>query len=449
MKSYDLVVIGSGSASTSAAYKCLEKGWKIAIIDHKPIGGTCALRGCDPKKVLVGVTDSVEAVKRLQGSGTTANAVGVDWRELMSFKRTFTESMSSAIEEGLKRGGVDLFHGHARFEGPDRISVGDEIISGKKILIASGAKAANPNFPGSEHLIDNEGFLNLDRLPKSIVFVGGGYISVEFASIARKAGSDATIVQKAARVLVNFDEDVVAELTKALTSSGVKILTRRSVNGVEKKDGGYSVHLTGPEGDETIRADLVVHGAGRDFDSDMEPSKGNIHWSNRGIKVNEYLQSVSNPIVYAAGDSADTKGYKLTPIAVLEGYVVAHNMLSGNHEIPDYEGTPTASFSTPPLAMVGLTEKQARDQGIKVKVNSGNQSLWYNSRRRGIKNAFYKVLIDEEKDQIVGAHILGENSEEVINVFALAIREKIGVKKLMATPFAYPSDTNDIKYMLA
>ncbi len=445
---FDLVIIGSGSASTTVAFRFLKEGKKVAVIDQKPIGGTCALRGCDPKKILVGVTETLESARRLQGHGISNLSGVIDWSELMEFKRSFTEPMSKRIEDSLIQGGIRVFHGKARFLGPNLVDVQGETLESEKFLIASGVKAATLNFPGSEYLIDNEGFLSLPHLPENIVFIGGGYISVEFASIAKKAGSDVTIIQHPERLLVNFDREIAGILTDHLRESGIKIITGTSVKEIKKSGGKYQIYFTGNGEQSSISTDLVVHGAGRELDSDMGLEEGQVKWSKNGVAVNDFLQSISNPRVYAAGDAADTPGPKLTPIAVMEGNIAAKNLLYGNSVKAEYIGIPTTVFSSPPLAMVGMTEDEAVKKNIKVAVKKGEMTSWYNSIRRRVQKSFYKVIIDSESKRILGAHILGANSEEVINIFSLAIRLNIDAETLMSTPFTYPSDTNDIKYMI-
>ncbi|AKA48300.1 hypothetical protein IX51_03400 [uncultured archaeon] len=445
---YDLIIIGSGSASTTTAFRALKAGKKIAVIDQKPIGGTCALRGCDPKKVMVGVTDSLEHAKRLQGYGISDFKGELNWDELMKFKSSFTEPMSKKIEESLVKSGIDVHRGRAKFIKPDTLEVEGKPLEAEKFLISSGVKAATLNFPGSEYLIDNEEFLNLPSLPKNLVFIGGGYISVEFASIARKAGSEATIIQHSDRILVNFDKEVAEVLSKQLKDSGIRTLTSSSVKEIQKSGGKYEIRLAKDGKEHSITADLVVHGAGREFDSDMGLEVGQVKWSRKGVAVNEYLQSVSNPRVYAAGDSADTSGPKLTPIAVMEGNIAAENIINGNSVKANYTGIPTSVFSSPPLAMVGITEEGASRKGIKTTVKKGEMTSWYNSRRRMVPSSFYKIIMNEDSSKILGAHILGENSEETINIFALAIRLGIDVKTLLSIPYTYPSDTNDIRYMI-
>lgn len=446
---FDLVIIGSGTAATSAAFRALKDGWRIAVVDQKPIGGTCALRGCDPKKVIYGVTSALESARRLHGSGIEGLDAEIDWGSLIEFKSTFTEPMSKAIESSLRKSGVELFRGRAAFTGRNSLEVGGQVLEAGKILIASGVRAGNPGFRGAEHLVDNEEFMNMQRLPKRIAFVGGGYISVEFAGIARNAGSRATIIQRGDRILKDFDRDAVDALSRGLADSGIEVITGASVEAVEKVGSAYEVHLSGSAGEETLTVDLVVHGAGREFDPGMGLDLAGVEWSRRGVRVNEYLQSVSNPLVYSAGDSADTPGKKLTPVATMEGEVAAENMVHGNYTRVDYAGVPTTVFASPPLAMAGITEQEARSGGMDVEVRKGDMSSWYNSRRRRIGNSYYKIVLERNSGKILGASILGENAEEVINIFALAIRNNMGADALSSMPYAYPSDSNDIRYMLA
>jgi len=255
-------------------------------------------------------------------------------------------------------------------------------------------------------------------------------------------------VQRSGNLLANFDREAVDVLTSIIRESGIDVITESRVVEIRKNGDEYLVVIERSGNRVEINADLVVHGAGREFDSDMGLDLAGIEWNRRGVRVNEYLQSVSNPRVYAAGDSADTPAPKLTPVAVMEGEVVAENILKGNSKRADYRAIPTTVFSTPPLAMVGITEDEARKNSSNVTIRKGEMTSWYNSRRRSLPKTFYKVILDSNGEDILGAHILGENSEEVINVFSLAIWHALKVSDLRSMPFTYPSDVYDIKYML-
>ena len=188
-KSFDLVVIGTGSAASTVAGQCRAAGWTVAIVDSRPFGGTCELRGCDPKKVLVGTGEVLDWLRRMHGKGVEAEQARVDWPALMRFKRTFTDPVPKSREEGCAAAGIQPFHGRARFAGPNTLSVGADVLEGRHIVVASGARPAPLGIPGEELIAYSEGFLEMETLPRSIVFVGGGYIAFEFAHLASRAGA--------------------------------------------------------------------------------------------------------------------------------------------------------------------------------------------------------------------------------------------------------------------
>lgn len=201
--------------------------------------------------------------------------------------------------------------------------------------------------------------------------------------------------------------------------------------------------------DQKYTADLVVHGAGRVPEiNDMDLARGGIERDRRGVIVNEYLQSTSNSSVYAAGDAASTPGLRLTPVASMEGDVIATNLLGGNHRKPNYAGIPTVVFTNPPLASVGFLEEEATKRGLKCRINHQNSTDWYSSKRTGIRRSGFKVVIDENSDLILGAHLLGPNAEEVINMFGLAIRFGLRSSDLREMAYSYPTSASDIPYML-
>lgn len=447
-RKYDLVIIGSGSAASSAAFYCSSNGLRVAVADSRPFGGTCALRGCDPKKVLYGVSGTPDSVSRLKGKGLRSSDVSVNWKELMMFKRTFTDPMPGELEEAMKKAGMDTYHGRAVFTGKNSLKVGNESLESRYFLIASGARPRSMGIPGEEYMLDSEVFMDLEDLPGEIVFVGGGYISVEFAGIAARAGSKVTLIHRGERLLDGFDSDMAHRVEKSLRDQGVEVLTGKEVKAVSTEGSGFAVRYGGSPG-ESVSAGAVVHGSGREPDiGNMNLEAAGVDRNQDGVTVNSFMQSVSNPSVYAAGDSAGTGSYKLTPVANIEGEAAGYNIVNGNAMSPSHEAIPTVVFSFPPLAMVGLTEEGAVRSGKRYHVNSGDSSGWYNSRRKGIKNSGYKIIVDDEKSEILGAHIFGDNSEEVINIFSLAMRHGIKVDELRNYPFAYPSDTTELRYMV-
>ncbi|MEX2576316.1 MAG: NAD(P)/FAD-dependent oxidoreductase, partial [Halofilum sp. (in: g-proteobacteria)] len=296
--SYDLVVIGTGVAASVAATQCRAAGWSVAIVDYRPFGGTCALRGCDPKKVLVGAADAVERPRRLRDKGVRERDSGIDWPELMAFKRGFTDPVPSMKEESYVQKGIDTFHGRARFTGRTTVAVEGEALEGRRVLIAAGAEPMTLGIAGEEHLTTSDEFLELNELPKRIVFVGGGFIGFELAHVARRAGAEVTVLERAPTVLGPFDQDLVGWLVERSRDLGIDVRAGTAVEAVEQEAGGFTVRSVAASHGETFQADLVVHSAGR------VPALERLDLEVAGIEhdkgrptLNEFLQSASNPAV--------------------------------------------------------------------------------------------------------------------------------------------------------
>ncbi len=448
-KTFDLVVIGTGSAASTIASQCRAASWQVAIVDSRPFGGTCALRGCDPKKVLVGAAEVIDWHHRMKGKGIRAEKVGTEWSELMRFKRSFTEPVPKHRETSFSKAGIATFHGRARFVAPASVRVGDEVLEGGQVVVATGAMPVNLQIPGAEYVTTSDQFLELDELAPRIVFIGGGYISFEFAHIAARAGVHITILHRGSRPLTGFDPDLVDQLVQRTRDLGIDVQLQTDVKGIANTSGGLTVRTSVAGETRAIQADMVVHGAGRvpEID-DLDLTVAAVKYDKRGVVVNEYLQSVSNPTVYAAGDAAASGGPPLTPVAGYEGEIVAANLLEGNHRKPNYLAVPSVVFTVPPLATVGLSEQNARAQGLQFRTNHQKTSGWYSSRRVGEECSGFKVLVEERSGRIFGAHLLGPHAEEVINLFALAIRSRLTATDLTEMMFAYPTHASDIWYMV-
>ena len=399
--------------------------------------------------MLVGATEIVDWNNRMQGNGIVSKGTEIDWAALMRFKRTFTEPVPKSTEQWFAKAGIAPFHGRARFVDETAVMVGDDTLESRHVLIATGAWPAKLGIPGEQHLTRSDEFLELEKLPKRIIFVGGGYISFEFAHIAARAGAQVKILHRGAHPLVGFDPDLVTRLAQATRDLGIDLRLDTVVEAIEKDGNQFLVHASQKGAKQQFQIDLVVHGAGRISEiEDLDLEKAGVEYQKRGVTVNEYLQSVSNAAVYAAGDAAASGGLPLTPVASMEGRVVAANLLEGNRHKPDYTGVSTAVFTIPPLASVGLQENAAKAQGLKFKVNHGDTSGWYSSRRVGIKHSGYKVLVEEGSKRILGAHLLGIHAEETINLFAMAMRFGLTADQLKDMRYTYPSHSDDISYMV-
>lgn len=444
---FDLVIIGSGTAASVAASQVRSAGKSVAVVDFRPFGGTCALRGCDPKKMLVGGAAAIDHVRRMKGRGVAGES-RLDWDELMRFKRSFTDPVSADREQAFADRKIASFHGHARFTGPNTLAIDGESLRAGHVLIAVGAEPARLGIPGEEHLADNEAFLSLERLPARIALVGGGYVAAEFSHIAARAGASVTILQHGERLLKGFDPDLVGWLMKGFATLGIDVRLNSTVEAVEQAGDAFRVRVSSGGRLSTVEADLVVHAAGRiPALASLDLAAGGIATRDGRVALNEYLQSTSNPCVYVAGDAAQV-GPPLTPVSSHDARVVAANLLHGNHRKPDYRAVPSVAFTIPPIATVGLSEHEARRQGLRVKVNKREASAWFTARQAAEPVYGYKVLVDEDTDRILGAHLVGPHADEVINLFALAMRHGLRAADLKETMFAYPTAASDIGYML-
>jgi len=446
---FDLIVIGAGMAGGAAANKCATQGWRVAIVDALPYGGTCALRGCDPKKILRRGAEIIDSVRLMRGKGIDDAGLSINWPDLMKHKHGFTDPVPQSMEDGLTGSGVTTLHGAARFTGPRQLEIDGALCDADRCLVATGARPRPLEFLGHEHLIDSTGFLDLKELPPRILFVGGGFISFEFAHIAARAGSSAVIVARGERPLKSFDPDLVELLVDRGREVGVDLRRTTTIVDVQPSAGGYQVTLEHAGAQETIETDLVVHGAGRVAElADLGLDAAGVEWGQHGIQVTDHLQSTTNSAVWAAGDSADTAGMPLTPVAVSEAKVAASNMLKGTTTVPDYAGIPTAVFTIPELARVGMLESEARAAGIDLAVRYSDTSGWYSNYRIGETTAAAKVLIDRSNDQVVGAHLLGPEYGELINTLGLAIRVGLTTRQLKSATAAYPTVGSDLGSML-
>ncbi len=387
----------------------------------------------------------------MRGYGT-AGISSIDWPALMAFKRSFTDPVPASREAAFTKAGIETIHGAARFASEGRLVIAGRELSAKHIVIATGASPKTLGIPGEAHVITSTEFMELDELPGRIVFIGAGYISLEFAHLAHHAGAHVTVLGRGTP-LPAFEQALVERLLEHTRQIGIDLHLDYSVSAVEKGTGSAPFHVHVGHGDHMhiVEADLVVHGAGRvPNTSKLDVERGRVELDHHGaVRVNEFLQSVSNPRVYAAGDVVSVPGsMPLTPVAGHEGAVVATNLVHGNSARPDFRGTASAVFTVPVLASVGLTEKVARAMGIDVRIAAGDTTQWFTNRRIREPTGMFKTVIDNQTDRVIGAHLLGANVEEVINLFGMAIRFDIPVSELKKMLYSYPTASSNMSYML-
>ena len=446
-KTYGLVVVGVGTAAMGVLGRVREAGWSVAAIDFRPYGGTCALRGCDPKKMLVTGAEAIDLVRRMSKNGV-AGETHIEWPALMKFKRSFTDPIPARTEAYLKKKGIDTLHGRARFIGANSMEVDGKAIEGRRFVLAAGAEAVKLRIPGEQHIVTHEEFLTLERLPRRLLFVGGGYIAAEFSHIAARAGAKVTVLQRGERMLTHFDPDLVDFLMDKFRAIGIDVRTRTKVEAVEKTANGFAVRAAAEGKSVQFEADLVVHAAGRKPDlAALNLGAANVAVKDGKLELNDHLQSVSNPAVYAVGDTAQ-KGPPLTPVSGHDAAVVSENLLKGNRRKPDYRGVPSVAFTVPPIAAVGLTEAEARKQGLQFRTNYQRVPGWYSAVRVAEPVYGFKTLVEEKTGRILGAHLVGPHADEVINLFAFVIRKGLTAEDLKSAIFAYPTGASDISSMI-
>jgi glutathione reductase (NADPH) len=396
----------------------------------------------------------VNAARLMQERGVRAGGLSIDWPELMRFKRSFTEPVSASRREQLAGAGIETFDGVARFTGRAQVHVGDAVLDATRaIVIATGARPASLHVEGAGHVLTSDRFLELPALPASVIFVGGGYISFEFAHVAARAGARVTIVHRGQRPLEHFDPDLVERLVARMRPLGIDVRLGAEVRAIERVEAvnapAYQVVCLESGRRSSVPADLVVHGAGRVPDLDeLDLRAGGIESSRAGVLVDSHLRSVSNPMVWAAGDCAAGGAPPLTPVAGYEGRVVAANLLGGGSTVADYGAVPSVVFTLPPLARVGLSEAAAREKGLDVTIKHQDMAGWFASRRLGETASAFKTLVENGTGRILGAHLLGPGADETINLFALAMRCGMTADAFKQMLWAYPTQASDTAYMV-
>lgn len=447
-KTYDLIVIGTGTAATVTATGCRKAGWSVAIIDHRPFGGTCALRGCDPKKMLIAATEVIDGYERMGSIDTVKGELSIDWAALQRHKRSFTDPVPEKREQAYAKLGIDAFHGRARFTAANSVEVDGTTLKAEKIVIAAGAEPGQLPIAGVEHLALSDEFLELEQLPRRILLVGGGYIGFEFAHIAARAGAKVTILNRGKQPLAGFDPDLVKLLIERTRALGVDVRLGHEVKIVRKTSTGFEVEAEGPQGRIAIETDLAFHSGGRKPALEaLDLDAANIAHDHGKLKLDKRFRSISNLSVYAAGDAAGGP-LPLTPVAALEAHAVVDNLLENDDATVDYTGIPSVVFTLPPLARVGLLEAEAKEQGLRFKVKHESVPGWFTARRVNESCYAYKILVEEDSGRILGAHLIGPEASEVINLFGFAMRNGLTVDAIRHATFAYPTAASDIESML-
>jgi len=454
MSHYDVLIIGSGSAGQTVALACAKAGKRVAVVDRLPFGGTCSLRGCEPKKVLLAAAEATGRTSALRGHGLVGSC-RIDWPVLMQRKRDHIDAVPQRTEAWMAEAGITTLHGTARFTAPATVEVDGTPVTAEAIVVASGARPMPLGIEGEEHVLTSTDFLSLPQMPASVAFIGGGYISFELSRLAQLAGARTTIAHRSPQVLKGFDPGLADQLATRYRALGITVLVDEPVARVEKRaDGRFAVVRAGagaaeaaggPAAAPPLVVDAVFHGAGRVPDlADLDLAAGGVDATARGVSVDAHLRSVSNPRVWSCGDAC-AEGAPLTPVAAAQGEVVASGIL-GEPRVFDGSLTPSVVFSDPPLALVGLGA-EAADADDSLEVRAFDMSGWFTQTRVGNTAAGAKLVVERDTGRIRGAHLLGVGADDVINVFAIAIRSGLTLEDLRGVTWSYPTLSYDINYL--
>ncbi len=439
----DLFVIGAGSGGVRAARIAASYGARVMIAEEFRVGGTCVIRGCVPKKLLVYASRFADEFEDAAGFGWTVGEPTFDWPTLIANKDREIARLEAAYIATLERWKVEIVKSRAVLEGAHtvRLMSNGARVSAERILIATGAwPHYGPKIPGLEHVISSNEALHLPELPRRIVIQGGGYIALEFASIFNGLGSEVTLIYRGENILRGFDDDVRAHLRNELRTRGINVLCGHTVAAIDKNGAEFVVHLS----DKTaIAADKVMFAIGRRpnvMGLGIENLGCKIH-AHGGIEVDEFSRTAV-PSVYAVGDV--TNRVNLTPVAIREGHAFADTVYGGRPTPVDHGNVPTAVFTEPEVGVIGLTEAQARERLAKVDVYKTSFRPMKATLSGRATRSFMKLLVDGLTDRVVGCHIVGPDAGELIQVIGVAVKMGATKADFDATMAVHPTAAEEL-----
>ncbi|QKG71975.1 glutathione-disulfide reductase [Erythrobacter mangrovi] len=439
---YDLFTIGAGSGGVRASRIAGTHGARVAIAEEYRYGGTCVIRGCVPKKMLVYASMFAEQLGHTQSKGWTIGDAKFDWAALRDFVNRDVDRLEGLYGETLGNAGVERFSERATITGPNTVKLASgREISARYILVATGGWPVIPEFPGSEHCISSNEVFHLDEQPKRLVVMGGGYIAVEFAGIFNALGSKVTLVNRSETILRTYEQEVVERLPPIMEARGMDLQLNAHITEVAKlADGSLEVTLSNGT---KIAADQVLVATGR------SPNTAGLGLENAGVKLGhkgeipvDSYSKTSCDSIYAVGDVTDR--IQLTPVAIREGHAVADTLFGNNRHHVDHSCVASAVFSQPSIAAVGLTEEQARREFEDVKIYTSNFRPMGNIFSPRVERGFYKMVVDGQTDRVLGIHMIGPDSAEIIQAAAVAVKAKLKKADFDATVAIHPTMAEEL-----
>ncbi len=443
---YDLFVIGAGSGGLASSKRAASYGAKVAIAENDLVGGTCVIRGCVPKKLMVYASHFSHYYKDAIGYGWSEVEPSFDWKKLVDVVDKEVRRLSELHISFLEKAGVELIRGYAKFIDPHTLEVGDSKVTAEKILIATGAQPVKPDIPGIEHSISSDEMFLLSEQPKRFAVWGGGYIGVEFAGILNGLGSQVTQIIRRDFILRGFDQDLRSNIQEGMTKHGVNFLTNTNIEKIEKTEEGLKISLTGEQPENPLIVDQLLCATGR------QPKLSGLMLENAGVEMNAGAIAVtqdsqtSQPHIYAVGDCTDR--VNLTPVAIAEGRAFADTEYGHTPRSISHENIATAVFSQPEAATVGMTEEQAKEKfGDAVKCYKARFRPLFHSLTGSDEKVFMKLIVESNTDRVLGAHMVGKDAAELIQGVAIAVNMGATKKDFDNTMGIHPSSGEEFVTM--
>lgn len=415
---YDLLVIGAGSGGVRASTTAARLGAKVAVIEQRYLGGTCVNVGCVPKKLLVYSSHYRDALMMAPGYGWNIEQARFDWQKLRENKDKEISRLNQVYRKSLIDSGVDLFEGKASIMNPHKVSMGSRELTAERILIATGGWPYVPEFPGCEHVITSNEAFHFENLPNKLMIVGGGYIGVEFAGMFNGLGVEVHLCYRGGPILRGFDDDLRHFLTTEMTKKGVIMHFNTDIKCIEKNaEDDLRVYA---EDGRQWQMEKVLFATGRRPKTDgLGLENTSVIVGDEGyVQVNDLFQT-AEPSIFALGDVVGHMA--LTPVALAEGNILAHNLFGDQQKTLDYPNIPTAIFCQPSVAAVGLTETKARETYPAIDIYKTSFKPLQFSLSDSDEKTFIKLVVDRESDKVLGCHMVGADAAEIIQGLAIAL----------------------------
>jgi len=444
MADFDLFVIGAGSGGVRAARVAAAYGARVGIAEEYKVGGTCVIRGCVPKKLLVYGAHFAEDLDDAAMFGWDIPQKRFDWAVLRDNVLAEVGRIEDAYTETLTSHGVTIFHERAVLTGPNSLKLaGGREVTADKILIATGARPQMPPIEGIEHAISSNEVFHLEDLPKRIVIVGGGYIACEFAGIFQEFGSQVVLVNRTDVILRQYDQQLVDRLVQISLRKGIDFKFSATLDRIERREEGLHVAMTGCN---DIEADAVLFATGRRPNiEDLGLDAAGVELGDKGQITVDADNRSSVPSIFAVGDVTDR--IQLTPVAIREGQAFADTFFGNKSSQVDYNCVPSAVFSHPPLASVGMTEGEARNRLGSVKVYTSDFRAMKNVLAGRNERSLYKLVVDGATEEIVGLHMIGPDAPEILQAAAIAVKAKLKKADFDATVALHPTMAEELVLM--